>query len=318
MAAVLFWRQPGSRRYVIPSMIRFCILLLFLLPAVRLAAQDSVPAEDSLPKRKDRTWLDQPGKRLQVGLDIGYNHSYRQIFAPRLKELVDCRNAHESPAGLLQYGMALDYRVNKWLHLVTGVHRLSTGFNLEEELELDDTLPHEFGAACDVYGLWHPYYGGVYSGFVDPRYSFKIEDYHPSHATLRIKVRYTHIDVPVKAHFTFGKRRLSAFAAIGFSANYMLRQRIYGSFDHEGEFGSYTYEAKPPDFINRLNFSALGSVGTRIRITPKNTIEVYAGVRKQLRSIFSQDEDSYVKGYSEWHYSFSFGLVLYSPAQSKS
>lgn len=289
---------------------------LFFLSSAALSAQDSLPATDSLPKHKDRAWLDQPGKRLQVGLDVGYNRSYRQIFAPGLKDLTDCRNTHESATGLLQYGIAVDYRVNRWLHLVTGVQRLSTGFDLKEELELNDTIPHEFGAACDVYGLWDPYYGGVYAGFVDPRYSFKIEGYHPSHATLRIKVRYTYIDVPVKAHFTFEKRRISAFASIGISANYMLRQRIYGSFDHEGEFGSYTYDKKPNDqYINRLNFSALGNIGMRVRITPKNTIEIYAGVRKQLRSIFSQEEGSYVRGYSEWHYAFNLGLVLYSPAQ---
>jgi hypothetical protein len=285
--------------------------LLFSLAIILFAKLSIAQAEDSIPvSQKDSSV--KRNDRLSFWTDFSLNYSYRKVSSSTYPEMIACRNKHESPVLLPQFTFFLCDSITRKFQFTFGIRLLKTGFNLKEDLTLNDTIDHEYGAACNVYGMWDPYRGALWEAFTDPRYNFLIIGYHPVHATINIGINYSYLDFPAEIRFSFSHRRNSFFIASGVSMSYLLRQRIVESFQYEnGDYGSNTLRESHAAYLKKFNSFLLADIGWRHWLKEKKfSFELHSGIQQQLFDNFNH-HSSYVSGYHEKHFGYTLGITTY-------
>jgi len=289
-----------------------CVFIFIFSAAI--AQNDPAESDVIVPKRKtdfgDSTFV----QRFSCGVDISFYQSFRKISSERFPEMIECRNAHENAENYLSAGITVHYQLSKHLQLTTGIYQRKTGFGLEEEIHLNDTLDHEYGTACNVYHATDPSTGYIDSLFSDPRYGFLIDDYHPSRMTMRARVDYAYLSVPVLLRVSIGKKRFSAFLSGGAAADLLTKQYISESFVYGNEetvYGTSEFSSKPGTYLNRWSWSVWGGSGMRFRLSEKTAMELYVNTQWQLSDLFRQKE-AFVSGYHEKHYTMGGGVRFYS------
>lgn len=294
------------------SMKQTLLSTLFFISFSSVFAQtDSVAVTDSLTQdasyHKHKPAIDEiPAKGFSIGFSAGLAESYRNLLSKPYSELVIYRNAHETPIQTPEIGINLAYRFNRHLQINCGIRYIETGYDLNEEEHLNDTLDYEFGVACDVYHPVDPYGGWTGIGFSDPRYNYVIDGLHGSTGTLQTKVRYSYIDFPVSLRYSLGKRKLKGFIEAGLSTNWMLADKSTTVFDagNSGTYTAYAYglpknTTKPFDFIRRWNFSYLAAIGTSYYFHRNWSVNLKAECQQQLESVFNYARKA---DYIEKHY----------------
>lgn len=289
---------------------------LAIYSIVLYSQQDSVVADSSAPYRPTPMRCYNNEGRWFVAADGALGWAYRGIESKQYSELQKCREQHELPAKVPLFGVSAGYYFRNWFNVAIGLGYTESGFNFSERRDLIDTIPMEFVIGCDVYGAVNPQYGYLGpAAFYDPRLTSGILGYHPKSATLNINVRYYQLVFPILAQFNWTIRLnpwnyVHAFANVGISPNYIVKQRYDNSF--EGENWNYVLEdsvGQVAPYIRRWNAGAIGNVGILYEITQEWLIGVEGGFQYQIFELFNWRLYG-KKDYAEHQYISRLGIQL--------
>ncbi|HLG03397.1 MAG TPA: outer membrane beta-barrel protein [Bacteroidia bacterium] len=285
-------------------MARFCILFLLLLSSF-LAAQETDTTEVPTKKKSSEALKSMPP--WTIGLDFSYGYAFRVLESNLYKELVACRDSNESASYLPQAGLTFERRINNFISIGTGVRFLQTGFQHKAQLSLHDTATHEFSNPCDVYNALDFNMGYIYSGLIDARFTVMFDQLHPAIMNLKVRLKYSYVDVPLKLYFHLNKIHPRLFVYAGGSVNLMVKQEIIQELTSTAKDIVYDHHLFFYPDAQKWNFAMLAGAGYSVFLHPKVQLRLHADAFMQTKTLFDMGFSSYYNDYVERHYRIDLG-----------
>lgn len=284
---------------------RKLLLLCTILSAYELRAQvaDTTIADTLNPELS--FLLDQ--RKWSLGFEYEATVFYRHLRSETEQELVGCRTMHEEFNTGINFAISLRYELNDHLELVTGISFFETGFKFSEPKNLSDTLDLEFMIGCEVHDVVDPERGFVGIGFYDPRYSYQVYGLHPKSVTMYVDLEYRYAEVPLLLKVNMGKGRTRGFLSAGVGVNYLTSCKLMINLNNNRDYGDQYITNEVFSFYQRLNYSALITLGVESKLLRNLSVGFHIGGRYQLRSLFTKE---FNEEYKEHHYNISGGAQI--------
>lgn len=226
------------------------------------------------------TKVNSESKRLQFGLSISPDYCYRTLKnndgSTNASAIIDIRDANETYKIGYSAGVNMCYTISKKLAIELGVQYSKKGY-AQKKTELT------FGDLID------PRYGTVYTS-------------SSSAVPANFKLRYNHIylDVPLRAIFCFGEKKIHFLASVGLAANFLLKATQTLILQDENGDTKRETSNQPYDF-NTFNISPTFSIGVDYIISRKINLQVEPTFRYGLLKFI----DAPVTGYL-WNAGLNF------------
>lgn len=185
--------------------------------------------------------------KLQIGVNFSSDYCYRTVVNnydnPDNDWVIKHRNNTETPKFGYTTGVNLTYNLNKTIGFEIGLQFSNKGYQTE-------TFNLTFGDQIDSPG-----------GLTN------IEDSElPTLA--KIIYSYHHIDVPIKANFSFGKKKIRFITSAGIVTNFFINEITTGVFEY-GDGSKKRNSTYGVMHFNTTNISPMISVGIDYKISPK-------------------------------------------------
>lgn len=186
-------------------------------------------------------------RKLQIGVNFSTDYCYRTVVNnydnPDMDWNIKSRNDRETPKFGYTTGVNLTYNLNKTIGFEIGLQFSNKGYQTE-------TFNLTFGDQIDSPG-----------GLTN------IEDSElPTLA--KIIYSYQYLDVPLKANFSFGKRKLRFTTSAGIVTNFFINEITTGVFEY-GDGSKKRNSTYGVMHFNTTNLSPMISVGIDYKISPK-------------------------------------------------
>jgi hypothetical protein len=210
--------------------------------------------------------------KFQFGVNFSSDMCYRTLKnnngSSSNDEIIKGRNSSEIPKFGYTTGVNLAYNLNKTIGMEIGLQLSNKGY----QTETNDCV---YGESID----W-PY---EYLSLNDPSIPSLSKLIHS----------YYHIEVPLKANFTFGKKKIRFIASAGVVTNFLVDKITTGVFLYSD--GSKKRESNSSDkSYYYTNFSPMASFGIDWKITPKMDLKAEPTVRYGIIKIIDAPVTEYL------------------------
>jgi hypothetical protein len=187
------------------------------------------------------------------------------------QSIIDLRNRYEAPMFGYSGGVNILYQFSKHISAEAGVQYSKKGYAMK-------THDLYFGDPIDPRnGITYTNPGGNSSGLVN------------------IKTRYNHhyLDIPVRALFTIGKKRMRFSSSIGITTNIPLKATQTTIIEYEDGDTKRTTNDQLYKF-NRLNISPTVSIGVDYQLSEKFSLKAEPTFRYGLIKIIDTPVTAYL------------------------
>lgn len=212
-------------------------------------------------------------KRLLFGVNISPDYCYRTLKgddrSSSIALIIDMQNKNEEPKIGYTAGLNLCYNKSKHLGIELGVQYSNKGYaSKKSDLTFGD--------------------------IIDPRFGF-VYSTNSSSPPTKAKYFYNHIyiDIPVRAIFSFGEKRIHFITSIGVATNILLKATTTSVLEYEnGDTKQETHDQRYN--FNSLNISPTISVGIDCKISNKINLRVEPTLRYGLLKIIDAPISAYL------------------------
>ncbi len=211
-------------------------------------------------------------KKIQIGINVSPDYCFRTLKnnngSSSADAVIEMRNKYEAAKPGFTAGLNFVFNLKQKFGIEMGIQFSNKGYK-----ETIDNLT--FGSAID------PRRGFVYSTTGKPltEIIFTYNDYY--------------IDVPVKANFVFGKKKLRAIASLGIVANFFIEETIIttkkyadGTKDNNSQ--------KSTDDYNKFNLSPMVSFGVDWKLSSKSSLRIEPVFRYGVLKIIDTPVTAYL------------------------
>ena len=212
-------------------------------------------------------------KRFLIGINISPDYCYRTLESTTgssiSNSIIDWRNESEEFKIGYTAGLNFCYNISKNFGIESGVQYSNKGFALSAS-------------------------NFTYAEMIDPRYGFT----YPTNGTIgpkKVKFidNYHYLDVPVRAIFSFGEKRISFVASIGVTTNILINATQTNVFEYENGDTKRNTVDQPNDY-NPINLTPTFSVGIDYKISKKINLRVEPMFRYGLLKIIDTPVTAYL------------------------
>ncbi len=212
-------------------------------------------------------------KRFLIGINISPDYCYRTLESTNgssiSNEIIELRDKDEIFKIGYTAGFNFCYNISKKFGIESGVHYSNKGF--------------AFKASNLTFGdMIDPRYGFVYTsnGTVGPKKIKFVYNYH-------------YLDVPIRAIFIFGEKRIHFVASLGVTTNILINATQTSVFEYEdGDIKRNTID-QPYEF-KTLNLTPTISVGMDYKISERINFRVEPTFRYGLLRIIDTPVTAYL------------------------
>ena len=167
--------------------------------------------------------------RIQIGVNFSPDYCYRVLIGDDYA--ISRRNEREEAQFGYTGGLVVNFNLNKVSGIESGVQYSNKGFSEKIYVSVD--------------------------GF-DYSYEYYLRDIY----------RFHYIEVPLKARFVTGERKVRFLLSIGVITGFLMRAATQYRYEKTG-----TWQNNSENY-NRLNFFLTGSIGIDYKVTPKSNIRI--------------------------------------------
>ncbi len=203
-------------------------------------------------------------KGFYFGINVSGDYCYRDLVINESNSIteitVDSRNKNEIPRISYTGGLNVGYQISKNVGIETGIQYSEKGY----ARELEDL---------------------VYGDMIDPRLGF----IYPESSTspienIRINYRFNYLDIPLKAVFKLGNRKLRFIGSIGVVTNVFLNEKRTIRYEYEDGRTSRKVSSTPNEY-NSVNVSPTLSIGVDYKLSEKFNLRLEPTYRYGLMQI---------------------------------
>ena len=224
-----------------------------MLVSLASTGQDIVPPQKSAH-----------AKQISFAINISSDYSYRTLKnddgSAISSIIIDSRNKYEEPKFGYTAGLNIHYALFKHLSFEAGLQYSNKGYGIKK-MEL------------------------TYGDMIDPRFGF-VYPTNSAEMVTHVKSIYTnaYLDVPVRAIFTFGNKRIHFISSIGVTTNILLESKHTNIKEYEnGDKKRETY-TDHNDF-NKINITPTASLVINYMVSDKINISAEPTFRYGLLKI---------------------------------
>ena len=212
-------------------------------------------------------------KRFLIGINISPDYCYRTLKSTDgssiSNTIIDLRNKNEEYKIGYTAGLNICYTISKNLGIEAGIQYSNKGFALSAS-------------------------NFTYAEMIDPRYGIT----YPTNGTIgpkKVKFidNYHYIDVPIRAIYCFGEKRISFVASIGVTTNILINATQTNVLEYENGDIKRDNVDRPYDF-NPINLTPTVSVGMDYKINKKINLRVEPTFRYGLLRIIEAPITTYL------------------------
>ena len=213
----------------------------------------SIPSfgQDTLKQNTPRTEF----KRLLFGVNISPDYCFRTLVnkygSSTSSYIIDLRDTIEIPKISFTAGLNICYNFSKHLGIEAGLQYSNKGYG-GKNLELT------FGDA------------------IDPRYGYpstSSASAGPVPTKVKFIYNYIYLDIPIRAIYSFGKKRIHGVASFGLATNILVKATQTNILEYDnGDVKRRTYNQQ--ENFNSVNISPIVSLGVDYRISNKINLRV--------------------------------------------
>lgn len=202
--------------------------------------------------------------RFRVGIGFSGNYCYRTLNnndgSSQSDVIIELNNKNQNPKFGYTSGFVIDYKLSPSIFIESGVQFSNTGYASKKS----DLY---FGDQIDPRG------GYVYNPGTDP-----------APESIKFIYSYKYLDVPLKAVFAFGNKRISYMVGMGVTSSVLLKATTttvlkYGNGDRERKRQEQTYD------FNNFNLSPELSAGLNYAINKNLCLRIEPTFRYGLIQI---------------------------------
>lgn len=182
--------------------------------------------------------------------------------------IIDLRNDGESPKFSYSTGLSLCYNFTRHWGIETGLQYSNKGFKFVNS---------------------NPSFGDQ----IDPRYGFIYTQNGPTPTIVTFIDNFNYLDIPLRAIFTVGKRKIRFISSVGITANILINATNTSVVKYaDGDTDRNTQE-QPYDY-KKINFSTTVSVGIDWQLCDKFNLRVEPTFRYGLLKIIDAPITAYL------------------------
>jgi len=205
-------------------------------------------------------------KRLLIGVNVSPDYCYRSLQnnngSSTSSNIIDLRNKNEGPKFGYTAGLNVCYNISKLLGIEAGLQYSNKGFMnslKNSELNFGDPIAPRNGIV---------YPNGGITILIPSKFIYN----------------YIYLDIPVRAIFSFGRRRIQFLASAGLTTNILLKATQTNIFENVN--GSNKRETNDQIYnFKSLNISPLISAGIDYRISNKINLRIEPTIRYGILKI---------------------------------
>ena len=212
-------------------------------------------------------------KQFLIGINISPDYCYRTLESTTgssiSNTIIDLRNEREEYKIGYTAGINFCYNLKKNFGIESGIQYSNKGFALSAS-------------------------NFTYAEMIDPRYGFT----YPTNGTIgpkKVKFidNYHYLDVPLRAIFSFGEKRIHFVASIGVTTNILLNATQTNVFEYENGDAKRNTVDQPNDY-NPVNLTTTISAGMDYKISKKINLRVEPTFRYGLLKIIDTPVTAYL------------------------
>jgi len=213
--------------------------------------------------------------RLLIGINFSPDYCYRNLINDNGSEMssyiIDGRNNREEYKIGYTTGLNVAYNISKNLGFELGVQYSNKGYSF----------------TIDWSNL-------TFGDMIDPRYGFVYPTQNtPIPSNVKTLYNYIYLDIPLRALYRFGKKKIQFITGIGITTNILLKATQINVYEYDdGDTERKTKDA-PYDF-NSVNFSPMVSIGIDYQISHKFNLRAEPTIRYGLMSITNSSIKEYL------------------------
>ena len=223
----------------------------------------SIPSfgQDTLKQNTPRTEF----KRLLFGVNISPDYCFRTLGnkygGSTISYIIDLRDTTEIPKISFTAGLNICYNFSTHLGIEAGLQYSNKGYG-GKNLELT------FGDAIDP--RYYPYTSTTSAGPVPTKVKFIYN--------------YIYLDIPIRAIYSFGEKRIHGVASFGVATNILIKATQTSILEYDnGDVKRQT--SNQQENFNSLNISPFVSLGVDYRISNKINLRVEPTLRYGILTI---------------------------------
>lgn len=212
-------------------------------------------------------------KRLLFGVNVSPDYCYRTLKnndgSSTSSMIIDLLNKNEEPKIGYTAGLNICYNISKHLGFEVGAQYSNKGYAFKKS---------------DL----------TFGDVIDPRYGF-VYNSNGSAGPTKVKFLYNYIylDVPVRAIFSFGEKRIHFVTSIGITTNILLNATQTSVLEYEN--GDTKHETNDQQYnFKTLDISPTVSVGVDYKISNKINLRVEPTFRYGLLKIIDTPITAYL------------------------
>lgn len=202
-------------------------------------------------------------KRLYAGVNVSPDYCYRTLYNRDVNYsiwLIDVRNDQEIPKIGYTAGLNFGYNVSQLLGIEIGIQYSNKGYSTK-------------------------YFNLTFGDMTDPRFGFT---YTTSNDPLPNKGKFVYnhyyLDIPLRAIFRFGKKRVQLVTSVGITTNIFLNATTTSVLKFEN--GEAEYKTQTQKYAYKsLNVSPTISIGAEYKINNKINLRAEPTFRYGLFNI---------------------------------
>ena len=212
-------------------------------------------------------------KQVFVGVNISPDYCYRTLTNtddnPFNSFITDFRNNDEKAKYSYTAGLNIYYKISKCTGFEAGVQYSNKGY----QSKTDDL---------------------TFGDLIDPRYGFVYATIQgPVPTTARFIENYNYLDIPLRAIFSLGKKKLSFVASIGITANILLKATETVILEYENAASKRERNAQSYNF-KKINLSPTISLGADYKISKRLNLRAEPTFRYGILTIIDAPISEYL------------------------
>ncbi len=252
--------------------LKITAFFFLLLISTGLFAQDqqkSAPAADF--------------KKFQVGINVSPDYSFRVLKnndgSAYSNDVIKSRNSYEVPKLSYTAGLDLTYNFKKHIGIEIGIQYSNKGY----QTRMQDL---------------------ILGSMIDPRRGFAYSTTGPVPTQGKIIYNDYYLDIPLKANFTLGEKKIRFIVSAGIVTNIFLKETVTSVFDYQD--GSHTRKTTASGYdYNQLDISPMISAGINWKLNNRSDLKIEPTFRYGVLKII----DAPVTGYL-WSAGLNVGYYL--------
>lgn len=215
--------------------------------------------------------------RFSIGINLSPDICYRSIKKdhgndPITETIIIFDNKEEIPKFGYSGGINVCYKYSKHFSFETGIQYSNKGYS-------------------DKKSDWSNL---TFGDMIDPRYGFVYQTQVPTGLkSFQVRFNYLYLDVPIRAIYSFGKKRFSFLTSIGVTTGYLMKANstVIKRFDN-GDVKRTNQ--KQIDNFNDINISTSVSLGVAYRVNKKIDVKIEPTFRYGLTKIENYEIANYL------------------------